>query len=206
MCSSRVLLIVLGALLSCGGLAQAVPITIAISGYVTSVNDMYSNLDGKINVGDSITGTYTFDTAISELSVYNYYALPAGVSLDIGTFHFQTDPANVWVTLGVINNDSAGEDWYSVYSHNNLPLSDGTRVVDIVFGLRDPTGTALSSDAFPLIAPDLSKWGNALTIDIARGGTHTIRGLITSAVLVPEPCSVLLLITGLSLIRRQRNR
>ena len=180
-------------------------ITISISGYVLGINDEYSNLENQIHAGDIITGTYTFDTTISGLSYYNYYASPAGISLDVGSVHFQTDPANVRITFGVDNN-RFGEDWYTIYSHNNLSLPNGVPVTDIVFELNDPSGTALSSDAFPLTVPDLSKWSSSLKIEIARGGTRTIMGTITSATLIPEPCSILLLLAGGFVFRIQKQK
>jgi hypothetical protein len=206
----NLLLIFVVALLSCAMPAKAELITIAISGHVTAVNDMYSNLNSQINIGDAITGTYTYDSAIAdaapspESGLYYNAGNPCGISLYIDGFDFKTDPTNVDFLVS-IGNWATGDKTYVLRSYNNLPLSSGDPIVHILWQLNDSTGTALSSDDLPLTAPDLSKWNvNGLTIDIARGGTGTIQGIITSAVLVPEPCSILLFLAGGIVFRRQK--
>jgi hypothetical protein len=204
--------VLVSVLFLCSTSANAESITVAISGHVTSCYQNGRPQDiqlgsTQISIGDAITGTYTFDTAISGLSGYDYYAPPAGVSLEINGLTFQTNPNNVWFLIGITNNDSLGQDVYSWRSYYNLfPLSNGFSDT-ISWQLEDDTGTALSSNAFPLTAPDVSKWrGNGLQIDSARGGNYVILGAVTSAVLVPEPCSLLLLMSGFILMKRQQSR
>ncbi|MGA2071204.1 MAG: PEP-CTERM sorting domain-containing protein [Sedimentisphaerales bacterium] len=197
---------VIGVLLFCGGLAQAEWITIAISGYVTSVSDENKHFGGQIAIGTPITGTYTYDSAIpdsypSDFSYGQYwnYTPPAGVSLNVGGLNFRTNPDNVEFAV-TVNNNNLGEDSYSIWSTKNLSLSDGTLVQSISWYLNDPTGTALSSDALPLTMPDLSKWGyNSLNISTDR--TFGISATITSA--TPEPATAFLFGLGLILARKR---
>jgi len=177
-------------------------ITIAISGQITGLNDQYGHFGGQIHVGDAIAGTYTYDTTISGLASYDYYAPPAGISLDVGGFNFQTDPTNVDFDLSVTNNDLLGYDYYGMISRNNLPLPNSTPVQYISWGLGDSTGTALSSDAFPLTAPDLSKWSSN-TLNIFHDRDYGINATITSAVLIPEPATAFLLGLGFMLARKR---
>jgi hypothetical protein len=208
---NKVVILMLGILLFSGGLTQAELITIAISGHVTAINDMYSNLNGKINMGDAITGTYIYDSATPDsnpdqnIGEYFNYASPAGISVKIGEFAFQTNPNNVKFLVGTSNDNPSGEDVHWLASYHNLSLSNGALVAYINWQLNDSTRTALSSDVLPLTAPNLSNWNfNNFRIDISRSGTGTIQGIITSAVLVPEPCSILLFLAGGIVFRRQK--
>jgi hypothetical protein len=214
---SKIVFTMLGVLLCTGGLAQAELITLAISGQVNSVTDPYGNpysgLEGVYS-GAAITGTYTYDSTTLDMypsdpsfAQYWSYATPVGISLEIAGFSFKTDPTNVKFYVEVQNDNSFGEDIYSIGSYYNLfPLSDATLSDSISWELVDSTGTALSRDALPLTAPDLTKWdntwrGNLLHIDSSRGGQYVIQGTITSA--VPEPCSALFMIGGIALIKRR---
>jgi hypothetical protein len=196
-------------ILLCGFLpaaaVQAQWITIAISGQVTEVADWYGHLENKVHIGDTITGTYTYDSVASGSGRYEYHTPPAGILLDIGGFNFRTDPSHVSFTLIMTNNDLAGDDYYGLGSYNNLPLSNGALVDDIMWQLSDETGTALTSNTLPLTAPDLTKWGgNNFAIDSLRVSGFAISGTITSAQVIPEPVTLLLLLVGSLCLRRSK--
>jgi hypothetical protein len=185
--------------------AQAELITIEITAEVDSVLDGGGRLlEGRINIGDIITGTYTYDSDTqdsnpsSTVGSYWHYAPPAGISLTVGGFEFQTDPANLRFLVG-IGNDSTS-DSYILGSNSNLPLSNGTLVSFIVWQLVDPTATALSSDALPTTPPILGQWQeNFLRIGDFR--TFFIDAHVTSA--VPEPATILLFSLGVLFLRKR---
>ena len=192
--------------------AQATLITIEITAEVDSVEDNGNYLEGQINPGDIITGTYTYDSLTADSSPldpiqgnYWHYGPPAGISLSVGGFEFQTNPADVEFHLAIRNDiQPGGEDIYAIVSYNNLALSNGTLVEDIYWQLYDPTGDALSSDALPITAPSLPDWEqNSLTL---RGGTRlepfAVEAHVTSA--VPEPATIVLFVIG-ALLLRNRN-
>ena len=186
--------------------AKADLITIAISGQVTTVNDQYNHFGNNIQIGDTITGTYTYDSTIldSELSpesglYYNTGNL-CGISLNVSGFNFKTDPTNVDFLVSA-GNYALGGDSYALLSYHNSPLIDTTQVQYINWQLDDSTGTALSSDILPLTAPDLSKWNyNSLFITTDRN--FTVIAIITSATLIPEPTIILFIFLGVALIKR----
>jgi hypothetical protein len=187
---------------------QAEMITIAITGQITGVSDQYGHLENKIHVSDTITGTYTYDSAMldsnpsSTVGDYMYNASPAGISLNCGGFNFRTNPDDVDFLVEILNNDGIRNyDGYLLRSYNNLPLSNGALVNHISWQLDDSTGTALSSEALPFTAPDLGRW-NSNVLQIFNDNDFGISATITSAVLVPEPATLLLFGIGTLLLRK----
>jgi len=204
------LLVILG-VSCCAGPAQGAIITIAIEGVVDYAYDPYGFLGVDIEVGDSITGTYTYDTdtpdssPIEGYAAYWYYDAPGSISLSVKGVEFKTDPANVDYRIA-ISDGYQSRDIYSVKTRNNLPLVSGIPVEVVYWLLEDPGQTALSSDALLATAPALDDWPfNQLVIHgPTRGESFGIMGHVTSVWVVPEPAAVLLLSLGGLLLRRQK--
>ena len=202
-------------------LCQAELIQIGFSGIVDSVTDPYNLLENGVQTGNSISGSYIYDseTPDSEPSVYvglyQHTTSPYGISLTIGTLTFQTDPANVNFVISTSNNyDGATLDVYGTASYNNLELDNGTIVDE--FGLRfdDYSGAALSSDALPLTPLNLLQWedngfgiyGSGYPIPPIEGDKSvpfSIIGHVDSVWLIPEPTTLLLFGLGGLFLRRR---
>ncbi len=180
--------------------AEAALITIEITAEVDYVEDNGNYLDGQINPGDIITGTYTYDSDTPDSSPLNpvqgnywHYAPPGGVSFNVGGFNFATDSSNVVFRVFIRNDNQSGDDIYGIESQNNLPLYNGTLVDYIWWQLNDHTASALSSDALPTTAPILGQWqANHLRLETLRD--YRIDAHVTSA--IPEPATVLLVGLG----------
>ncbi len=104
-----------------------------------------------------------------------------------------------------IGNDSQSGDDYFVSSYLNLYLHNGVNVEDFFWHLNDSTGTALSSDDLPTTAPVLSDWDdNRLYIS---GGPRETKfwfdATVTSAEIIPEPGTLLLLLLGAALLKKR---
>jgi len=196
--------------------AQGAIITIAIEGVVDHVADPDNYLDGLVNVGDLITGTYTYNTDTADstpeyptVGRYDHFGPPAGIYLTIGGFEFETDTLNVDFLVAIANNVTSDglHDSYWIHSYNNLPLADGTFIGGIFWTLRDYSATAVSSIDLPATAPTLDDWGiNRLSFG---GGTRArgfvIEGHVTSTVVIPEPGTLLLFsFGGLIFVRRAK--
>jgi hypothetical protein len=182
---------------------------------VNYLRDDKNFLQGKIHLNDTITGSYIYESTTgdtnpdpTDTTVGDYWhdITPAGISLSTGGFEFKTDTANVNFLVSIGNNHS-GRDVYLVRSYNNLPLSGSVGVGGISWQLDDYTATAFSSDALPVTAPiPLSQWqSNDLMIDGGGiGGSYIIHAEVTSAQLVPEPATLLLISLGALMLKKSR--
>lgn len=195
--------------------AQAALITIEIEAVVDSVEDRGPGdgyLEGKIKAGDMIRGFYVYESTTPDSSPLdpvqgNYwnYALPAGIALTVGGFNFMTDPFNIVFHVAIRNNiPPGGEDGYAIVSYNNLPLFNAAPVDYISWQLEDPTGSALSTDALPATGPVLYDWGPVYCLRLEADRAYIINATVTSAVVIPEPASVLLFALGGFLLRKRR--
>jgi hypothetical protein len=146
-------------------------ITIALTATVVEVYDPANLLSGTIQPGDTVTGTYTYNSATSDtnaaLNVGDYWhtTAPYGVSLTVGGWRFETDPQQVSFVVETVNN-LHGQDNYLVRSYNNRHLSNGLYVTHIAWQLDDPTQTALKNAALPRTAPRLSSWQSTFGLTI----------------------------------------
>jgi hypothetical protein len=200
--------------------AKAELVTIKIEAVVDDVVEAGDYLNGRIKVGDLITGTYTYDTDTPDSSPlpgvgrYEHYGYPSGFSLSVGGLDFMTDPANTNFLIEIVNNYPY-DDGYSLSSYSNSPLSDGTPLNNISWSLGDYSAAALTSSELPTTAPVLNDWNlNFLQIWAGVGGradpprppsgfglaTH-----VTSAVVIPEPGTLAILaVGGLMFVRRNK--
>jgi len=198
-------------MLATGLQARAEVITIAIEATVDWVDDQDNYLEGNITPGDIITGTYTYDSdtpdsePASTVGDYWHYDSPFGISVSVGGFDFKTDPASVNFLVEILNNHSISEDdAYMLRSYNNLPLSNGIPVDHISWLLDDDSGQAISSTVLPTTAPIISDWDEqwwGLRLDSDR--RFHVQSQVTSAIVVPEPVSIVTFGCVFIVLRRQ---
>ncbi len=189
-------------------------ITIQLTAEVTHLVDFLDLFEGKIKIGDIITGSYTYDSETPDSNPFNslgeywHFSPPYGVSLSAGGFVFETDPDNVSFLVGISNNHLfTTKDSYWFVSYNNLPLSNGVSIYAFSWQLEDYTGTAVSDVALLTTPPVLEDWGgNYLSLAFGDRGDSTLQARVTNV--IPEPATFLLLALGSLFLagRRQYNR
>jgi len=194
---------------------QAALIEIAITAEVTDVDDPGSLLEGNVNVGDTITGSYKYDSDTPDSSpidpvvgFYWHYSAPHGITLNVGSLIFQSNPADVEFLINIINDSTSGgelHDSYGLRSYRNIS-NVNLHVDSISWWLRDNTATNISSDALLNTPPIVNDWGDLNSLVIAGGkeGGYGIGAIVTSAVLVPEPSSFLILSFGFLYLRKRK--
>ena len=191
---------------------QAQVITIAIEAAVSEVDDPANFLEGAIAVDDIITGTYTYNTDTpdtnpsSTVGDYWHYESPYGIDLLCNGLEFKTDLTDIDFLMEIANNHdvAGGFDKYGLISYNNLPLSLGIPVEYIEWALIDYSELATSDTALPFLPPDIASWGtNLLIIQSQQDNYYKVEGFVTSAILVPEPMTMLFLGAGILFIRRE---
>jgi hypothetical protein len=192
--------------------SQSALIEIAIEAEVTAVSDSGNLLEGNVNVGDTITGSYKFDSDTPDSSPidpivghYWHYSIPHGISLNVGDLLFQTTPSNVEFLVLIVNNNSLGHDIYSIISYNNHIVDENLQVESISFALKDYSGQALIADDLPVLPPQIDDYKdeNYLVIAGGREGGYGIGACITSVVLIPEPASIMLFTIGSYYVRKR---
>lgn len=173
--------------------ARADLITFAVSGTVTSASGTENLTGGVVQVGDTVSGTYTFTAphpdsdASPDFGNYEYTMTPNGITLTSGDNVFSTDPNNVLFRIQPWDVYDSGTqtgsfDEYRVLSLNNdMPVAPGSStstLSTILVRVRGDNTTVgntdernlFDSDALPLLPPpliDLNNLGlNTITIDL----------------------------------------
>ena len=182
-------------------------ITIGITGKISYVDDPQNVFGEQININDTITGTYTYDTSTLDsnpdpaIGDYWNYTTPCGFSVNIGNLVFESNSNDVKLIVEIENNGPT--DSYLVRSRNNI-CSNGALVERIDWELEDYSATAITSDALPTTAPNLADWRDyGLTITGPRGWDYGLTADITSVMLIPEPATLLILIFGTAFLKRR---
>ncbi len=177
------------------GISAATPITVSITAEIFDVNGSLSDI---IDIGDIITGSYTYDSIAtdsdprSDVGIYNYDTMPYGITLNINDYVFQTDPDDVDFGVSVLYDYVMGG--YSIMSSNNIttaPVGDYSIKWSLI-----GQGVSTSTD-IPLVPPNLS-FGDYNVLTIEGDSMPPLLGArVTSVEVVPEPATILLLISGL---------
>jgi hypothetical protein len=195
--------------------ARAELVTFLFEGKVTQVP---MGFDGTFKVGDTIAGSYTFESA----TVDGMAGDPSVGSYDaIKSFMVKVGDYKVAANAGKINvfDDFSGFDIYS--AGGTAPTGDavnGFKLATASLTLSDSTKAAFASDALPAAPPDLAKFDSTefrlgfTKLDPIGGfQTRSVLGSITKLRLgvAPEPsalASALLGAAGLALYGcRQRS-
>lgn len=139
-------------------------IRIQITGTVESLNDYDNALAGQVQVGQRVTGYYSYDRTAPDQDAHpgngHFPQDPTKVSMsfEIGTLTFASathaQPHGMYIAD--VANNSWGDGLHVGSAMNNLPLPNGSRVDHMDVDFYDPSATAFNSDALPAAPVDLS--------------------------------------------------
>ena len=141
MTKSLLALTAFGVLLT--GRADATQVTFRITGRVTMVDDHAATLDGSIAPGTTFTGSYSCDTASIDENVdptvgdYWSRSVPSGVHISMGSYVFETNPAQVQFLVEVVNRTT---DTYLFRSYQNRASDPRPRRADHRLAARRSDG------------------------------------------------------------------
>jgi hypothetical protein len=153
--------------------------TFGFQATVAEVRDLNLLLGGAVHEGDTITGTFTFNTAavdkvqFANLGSYDFTS-GLGVAIKAGGLSFRSDPNNVRFHLEIGRGDqnaSGHPDRFLFRSYNNLALNATTSVDHIAWQIEDATATAISSAKLPTINANLSQWNSVHGLTIQGRGS-----------------------------------
>ena len=152
-------------------------VAIRFEAQVAEVADPDDLLNGAIQPGQNVVGTYVYDHTTANtnpspgIGDYVHTRVPYGVSLQVGGMTFETDPTNVDFQVELISDHPSGTDNYLWISRNNRPISPSFDLGLISWQLDDPTGQRLSSPALTDEPPVLADWQSIIGLTI-NGTQH----------------------------------
>ncbi len=148
-------------------------VTIELVAIIASVSDGNNLLGGNIEVGNHITGTYTYDptaedeNALATLGDYRHDSSPYGIFLDINGYKFETDLDNVDFLVELTNDHSTPpRDNYLLRSYNNADVLLNLSVDHISWQLDDPNAIKLTSTDLTSEPPVLAGWTSTFGLTI----------------------------------------
>ncbi len=150
-------------------------VKIAFTAKVTDLQDFSNLLSNNVEVGDTLTGTYTYNPSTKDsnsdpnIGDYRHLKKSYGITVNADDLVFKTDPKNANFLIELVNRDM--DDHYHLISYNNLPLSNGLPVQYISWQLDNDTGVALSSDSLKKAPtpPKLKDWIDPFGLAIQGG-------------------------------------
>jgi hypothetical protein len=180
--------------------AYAEPVCIAIIAEVELVDDPGDYLEGAIEVGDIITGTYDYDSStpdtnpLATVGDYIHTVAPFGITINAGDFVFRTDPNDVYFLVEIVNDHgNPPSDNYLLRSYRNIFDKSVPYETEnyVSWQLDDPTLEALSSEALPTLPPVLADWQSIFGLAISSRNDDyeefLVRAHVNSAYLCNDP-------------------
>lgn len=158
--------------------------------------DFDTGTPSEFVVGDSMTGTYTFDSAavegLLEEDDHSEFAM-TGLDFSVGTY----SPSSF--ISGIIHvRDAVATDIYDPEILFLGPDVLGLTPLALVLFLSDPTASGFSSDALPLEPPNLNDFSGTIRLFFGEGlqDTGEVSATVDSLLLVPSLSPMNLAVLG----------
>ncbi len=189
--------------------ASAAPVTFNFNGAATFVNPYLSS---QYAIGNSLTGSLTFDSALVDTDASTTHGLYAPLSSLTFTLNgnVHTFVSGTGFDKIEVQNGTPGNPDQLVFSVDIAgPTVNGFEPFFLTLTLADPTGLALSSDALPTSFNTIQFPQASFTIsftnrtnphDTTTPGTNFtgVSGTLTGSAAVPEPATLTMLGIGVA--------
>lgn len=158
--------------LACGS-AAAETVRVRVTARVSNVSDSQGHLNGKVLVGQRVTGTYVYNSNTPNLSHipgfghYLPYTNEARVRFVVGGHVFESAQPTRGMAI-FINPHSNGNGQFILDNNQNKPLANGV-IVDNIWMEFGGTGNMTASEALPTVAPDLQGYWRKV-VQFSGGG------------------------------------
>ena len=149
-------------LLLANGISHAEQVTFSINAEIDHIYDPNNVLAEKLKLGDRLSSTYTFNTAIADSApstLYGFYNQLSnkgnGFSLNIESLsRSPISPRNV--VFNSINTWNSSGDFYYAESKMRATAGNGITITFIGLEVFDVTGQALSDDKLTRVPPNIT--------------------------------------------------
>lgn len=209
--------ILIPAILTVTGFAQANPVTFQFKGNVTYLGNS-GLIDGSVSLGIPFTGSYTFESTTldsnSDPAIATYQDNLISWTVNVGDYTFNLIPLPYNNGISVANNwESPSGYFQDGYNVIGVPLAESTLieqggVMFIYFSVGSVGAgpTALTNTSLPIVPPDPSLFTDQHTFQVDAypiGSSDYFRilgdvdSLTVASQAVPEPATMLLLGSGL---------
>ena len=185
--------------------ASAAPITFNFNGTATFVNSLVSS---QYAIGNSLTGSLTYDSALVDADASATHGLYAPLSSLTFTLNGNVHTFVSGTGFDNIDVQNGSPDQLVFRADVTGPTVNGFKPFFLTLSLADPTGLALNSDALPTSFNTIQFSQASFIVsftnrtnphDLTSGGTNFtgVSGTLTSGVAVPEPSTLTMLGSGL---------
>ncbi len=186
------------------GIASAEPIIVRFSGQVTEVNSTGVDLSGVFSVGQTITGTFTYENSTSPSSTFangaDYAGAVTDVNMDVGGYSAVLGAGSN--EIRAVNNALNGDIfWLILRSMIGDPVDgeplNGARI-DLVDGdaIVYPDNATTMSLAPTYDFPEFEAGEFRLFFGANDESSGSVLGTAGNFTIIPEPASLALLIVG----------
>lgn len=147
------------------GAVSAQPLTVNVTARINYVYDPAGVLGGQAVVGQTVTGSYTYETTVPdqrwEPNDGEYLQTPsqANARFNVGSLVFESDNTVPFWTFRILVHAPDAPGYYSsmnIISPGNKPLANGASVMALDITFSDMNGRAPTTDALPAVAPNLA--------------------------------------------------